>query len=74
MKFLRLRLNRPRVTRRDSMIRRLARHRTPDYRVNTQLDGRDHSLPVHVGGLDFSPALDRKEEILLPFGPVLCMR
>ena len=46
MKFSRLRLNRPRVTRRDSMTRRLARRRIPDYRVNMQLDSRDKNRAV----------------------------
>ena len=46
MKFSRLRLNRPRVTRRDSMMRPLARRRRPGYRVNTQLDGRDKNRAV----------------------------
>ena len=46
MKFSRLHLNRPRVTRRDSMTRPLARRRIPDYRVNTQLDGRDKNRAV----------------------------
>jgi hypothetical protein len=46
MKFLRLRLNRPQVTRHDSTMRGLARRRTPGCRVNTQLDDRDKNPAV----------------------------